>query len=110
MTTPIVAAIDMGYGHLRPASALAAQLGTEVLHMELPPLGAEVDRRFWEWTREVYEPLTRFSQLPGLGPPMTWKRRVKVPPSKSISSIVSMPPRVSLAWMAACQGRGDDGC
>jgi hypothetical protein len=70
MTTPIVAAIDMGYGHLRPASALAAQLGTEVLHMELPPLGAEVDRRFWEWTREVYEPLTRFSQLPGLGPPM----------------------------------------
>src|SRR5260370_11104430 len=70
MTKPIVAAIDMGYGHLRPASALADQLGTELLHMELPPLGAEVDRRFWEWTREVYEPLTRFSQLPGLGPPM----------------------------------------
>src|SRR5260370_587776 len=66
MTTPIVAAIDMGYGHLRPASALAEHLGTEVLHMELPPLGAEVDRRFWEWTREAYEPLTRFSPLPGL--------------------------------------------
>src|SRR5256885_10145538 len=33
-----VVAIDMGYGHMRPARALARYLGTEVLHADLPPL------------------------------------------------------------------------
>jgi hypothetical protein len=70
MTQPVVAAIDMGYGHLRPATALAQALGTDVLQMDLPPLGAEIDRRFWESARGLYEPLTRFSQLPGVGAPM----------------------------------------
>src|SRR5260370_13433532 len=67
---PIVAAIDMGYGHLRPAAALADHLGTQVLQMDRPPLGDGRDLAFWERTRELYEPLTRFSQLPGVGPPM----------------------------------------
>jgi len=66
----IVAAIDMGYGHLRPAAALADYLGTEVLQMDRPPLGGEKDQRFWNRNRELYEPLTRFSQLPGVGAPM----------------------------------------
>jgi len=66
----VVAAIDMGYGHLRPAAALAGYLGTEVLQMDRPPLGNDVDFRFWESTRELYEPLTRLSQLPGVGGPM----------------------------------------
>ncbi|HEX9576481.1 MAG TPA: hypothetical protein VF993_01935 [Myxococcales bacterium] len=70
MTRPVVAAIDMGYGHLRPATALAEALGTDVLQMDLPPLGAEIDRRFWASARELYEPLTRFSQLPGVGGPL----------------------------------------
>lgn len=67
---PVVAAIDMGYGHLRPAAALAGFFATEVLHLDHPPLGAEADRRFWASAREVYEPLTRFSQLPAIGAPM----------------------------------------
>src|SRR5882724_1154201 len=70
MRKTVVAAIDMGYGHLRPAAALADHLGTEVLQMDRPPLGGEKDQRFWESTRELYEPLTRLSQLPGVGPPM----------------------------------------
>ena len=70
MTQPIVAAIDMGYGHLRPAAALAGYLETQVLQMDQPPLGNEHDRQFWERTRKLYEPLTRFSQLPAIGPPM----------------------------------------
>ena len=69
-TRAVVAAIDMGYGHLRPAAALADFLGTEVLHMDRPPLGGDQDQRFWNRTRELYEPLTRFSQLPGVGVPM----------------------------------------
>ena len=67
---PVVAAIEMGYGHLRPAAALADYLGTEVLQIDRPPLGGEKDRRFWNRNRELYEPLTRFSQLPGVGAPM----------------------------------------
>ncbi len=67
---PIVAAIDMGYGHLRPAAALADYLGTEVRQMDRPPLGGEKDQRFWDRNRDLYEPLTRFSQLPGVGAPM----------------------------------------
>ena len=67
---PIVAAIDMGYGHLRPADALARELGVPVQQMDHPPLGDSRDREFWERTRELYEPLTRFSQLPAVGGPM----------------------------------------
>lgn len=67
---PIVAAIEMGYGHLRPAAALAEALGTDLLQMDLPPLGEDVDWRFWESIRRLYEPLTRASQLPGVGGPM----------------------------------------
>ena len=67
---PEVLAIDMGYGHLRPAAALADYLQVEVLQMDRAPAGTEKDFRFWERTRRLYEPLTRFSQLPLIGPPM----------------------------------------
>jgi hypothetical protein len=67
---PFVVAIDMGYGHLRPASALADYIGAPVLQMDREPTGSSSDFRFWERTRKLYEPLTRFSQLPFVGPPM----------------------------------------
>jgi len=70
MPRPIVAAIDMGYGHLRPAAALAEHLGVPVLEIDRPPLGDGRDLAFWQRTRLFYEPLTRFSQLPGIGPAM----------------------------------------
>jgi hypothetical protein len=70
MERPLVAAIDMGYGHLRPAAALARWLGTAVLRMDAPPLGSARDAAFWKRSRKLYEPLTRFSQVPGLGAPM----------------------------------------
>src|ERR1700694_1602169 len=67
---PFVVAIDMGYGHLRPAAALADYIGAPVLQMDREPTGSASDFRFWERTRKLYEPLTRFSQLPFVGPPM----------------------------------------
>src|SRR5712671_5567368 len=70
MRKTVVAAIDMGYGHLRPAAALADHLGTEVLQMDLPPLGHARDRAFWNPVRTLYEPLTRLSQMPGIGFPL----------------------------------------
>ena len=63
MPKAVVSAIVMGYGHLRPAAALADYFGTDVLQMDHPPLGDERDRKFWESTRDLYEPLTRLSQL-----------------------------------------------
>jgi UDP-N-acetylglucosamine:LPS N-acetylglucosamine transferase len=70
MATPVVAAVDMGYGHLRPAAALADQLGTQVMQIELPPLGDRRDQDFWRRVRKMYEPLTRLSQAPTVGAPM----------------------------------------
>jgi len=70
MRKTVVAAIDMGYGHLRPAAALADHLGTEVLQMDRPPLGHARDRAFWNPIRTLYEPLTRLSQMPGVGLPL----------------------------------------
>ena len=60
----------MGYGHLRPAAALGGYLRTKVLEIDRPPLGDGRDQAFWTRVRNVYEPLTRFSQLAALGAPM----------------------------------------
>src|SRR6267142_725790 len=67
---PFVAAIDMGYGHLRAAAPLADALGVPLLLMDLPPLGDARDAWFWWRTRAFYEPLTRWSQVPALGAPL----------------------------------------
>ena len=66
---PVLVAIDMGYGHLRPAAALAERLAVPVQQMDLPLLGAVNDQQFWRRTRTLYEPLTRWSQLPLIGGP-----------------------------------------
>ncbi len=66
---PVVVAIDMGYGHLRPATPLAQTFGVPLQYMDRAPLGDELDARFWERVRHLYEPLTRASQIPLLGQP-----------------------------------------
>jgi len=67
---PVVAAIDMGYGHLRAAAPLADALGVPMLRMDLPPLGDARDAWFWWRTRAFYEPLTRWSQAGLFGAPL----------------------------------------
>jgi hypothetical protein len=67
---PVVAAIDMGYGHLRAAAPLADALGVPLLLMDRPPLGRARDAWLWWRTRAFYEPLTRWSQVPGFGAPL----------------------------------------
>ena len=66
---PVVVAIDMGYGHLRPAMPLAESFGVPLHHMDRPPLGDARDVPFWDRVRTLYEPLTRASQLPLVGGP-----------------------------------------
>ena len=65
-----VVAIDMGYGHLRPARSLAMHLGVPVLHADRAPLADAEEQRRWQGIRKFYENLSRLSTLPWLGEPM----------------------------------------
>jgi len=65
---PVVVAIDMGYGHLRPAYAIAQQLGVPVYHADRPPLAGPDEARIWHWIRRYYEGLSRATAWPGIGP------------------------------------------
>jgi hypothetical protein len=67
---PIVTSVAMGYGHLRAAHALAAELGTEILHVDRPPLVAPEELRLWSASRRIYEITSRASQLPVIGAPL----------------------------------------
>ncbi|MEL6543338.1 MAG: hypothetical protein AAFQ82_01860 [Myxococcota bacterium] len=61
--------IEMGYGHMRAAHALAEHLDTETLHVDRPPLASEDERKSWERTRAFYETTSRLSTLPLVGRP-----------------------------------------
>ena len=67
---PVLVAIRMGYGHLRPAHALSQVLDTEVLEADQPPLSDEEEREMWLALRHTYENTTRVSQLPVVGAPL----------------------------------------
>src|SRR5262245_35503966 len=67
---PVVASVEMGYGHLRAAQALARELGTEVLHVDRPPVVAADELRLWRASRRFYEITSRASQLPVVGAPL----------------------------------------
>lgn len=60
----------MGYGHLRPAHAIANALGTRVLEVDRPPLAENRDQRLWASVRKYYESVSRASQLPVFGAPL----------------------------------------
>jgi hypothetical protein len=67
---PVVAAVEMGYGHLRAARALAAALGTEMVLADRPPLAGPEEQRLWRASRRLYELVSRASQLPLVGAPL----------------------------------------
>jgi hypothetical protein len=67
---PAVVAVEMGYGHLRPAHALVERIGGELLEADRPPLADEDEQRMWAIARRQYERLTRVSQLPIIGKPL----------------------------------------
>ncbi len=67
---PLVVSIEMGYGHLRAARAVADLLGAPVHHADRPPLAPESEARAWRRVRLGYELLSRSSQLPFAGGPL----------------------------------------
>ncbi len=62
-------AVEMGYGHLRAAYALAGALGCEVLHADRPPLASPEEERRWRRVRSAYEGVSRLAQAPLVGRP-----------------------------------------
>jgi hypothetical protein len=68
---PTIVAVEMGYGHLRPAHALADFLGGSVLEADRAPLAGADEQRTWARARRHYERLTRLSQLPLVGRPLS---------------------------------------
>ena len=63
-------AVDMGYGHLRAAHALAPALGVPVLELDRRPLASASEQRRWRQVRAAYEGLSRSSQAPVVGRPL----------------------------------------
>lgn len=64
----MLVAIDMGYGHLRAASALGSVLGTSVLEADRAPLADAGEQRSWRRARSFYETVSRGTGLPFVGP------------------------------------------
>jgi hypothetical protein len=67
---PMVAAVEMGLGHLRAADALARGFGVAIAHADQAPLAGAEEQRLWRRTRLFYERVSRASQLPMLGRPV----------------------------------------
>jgi hypothetical protein len=68
-TKPIVVAVEMGFGHLRAADAVARALGRPLLHADREPVAAPAESALWARTRRNYDRLSRLSQLPLVGAP-----------------------------------------
>jgi hypothetical protein len=69
---PLVAAAEMGYGHLRAARSIAAALGDRVVRVDHGPVAGPGEERVWARVRRAYETLSRVSQWPIVGAPMRW--------------------------------------
>jgi hypothetical protein len=67
---PLVAAVEMGYGHLRAAHALADALSCPVLEADRSPLVGPDEHRLWGRLRTGYEIISRSSQVPLAGRPL----------------------------------------
>jgi hypothetical protein len=66
---PLVVAVEMGFGHLRAADAVARALGQPLLHADREPVADDAERALWTRTRHNYERLSRLATLPLVGRP-----------------------------------------
>ena len=103
-------AIDMGYGHLRPAHALSEYLSLPILNADQEPLARGDERRQWEKIRHAYERISRASQRRFWG----WPLRMLLDATTSIPEFyperdLSMPTRCTrYLEKQICRGLGHD--
>ena len=57
--TPVIAALDMGYGHLRAAASIASVCGGTIVEADRPPIASESEMLAWRRARRGYEVLSR---------------------------------------------------
>ena len=83
LTQAWVVAVNMGYGHQRPAQVLQhlAPGGQVIVANNYPGIPAG-DRRIWENTRKFYEFISRLTHVPGIGPGLfkIYDRLQAIPP------------------------------
>ena len=102
-------AIDMGYGHLRPAYALSDYLGQiPVLLADQPPLSTPEEQRLWQRARTVYELLSRTSTVPVIGSALgdVLHGITAIPSLYPLRDLSSSTPAVRLLQWAARHGMG----
>jgi len=58
-TNPMVVSMEMGYGHLRAAYALADALGSKVWLADEAPIADDFERKLWQWIRRAHRLLSR---------------------------------------------------
>ncbi len=81
-TSPIIAAAEMGYGHLRAARPLAERLDTELTFVDRAPFAGRAERGLWDGVRWAHAWSSRGSELPVVGPTV---RRM-------LDSVTMIPP------------------
>ena len=98
----------MGYGHQRPARALATQLGCEVFHADKPPLADQEEQACWAKIRQFYENVSRISSLPYIGTPFrfTLNAVTGIPHLYPFRDLSSPTLAVSYLERSARQGLG----
>lgn len=68
---PLIAAVTMGYGHLRAAYPLADAVEADVVAVDEPPLADSNEVKLWTWVRRMHELLSKpVPLLPGLERPL----------------------------------------
>jgi hypothetical protein len=65
---PMIVAVEMGYGHLRPAYTLADSFGVEVIRMDVPPMTDRIETVVWNAARKLYNGLSRAHEWTAIGP------------------------------------------
>lgn len=65
---PIITAVEMGYGHMRAAQALADAAGSVVVPADREPYSTSAETASWRRSRSAYEALTRGVEWPLVGP------------------------------------------
>ncbi len=66
--TAYVVAVNMGYGHERAAYGIKHLAKGGIIHANAYDGIPERDTRLWEKSRHIYEQVSRFQQLPFIGP------------------------------------------
>ncbi len=70
INTPLLVAIEMGYGHLRAAQPLAELFGVPVHKADEPPLAEAREQKTWATARKWYELACRATEIPLVGAPL----------------------------------------